>query len=230
MCRFQIVGCLYLLTWFAMGAGDPLWAARQLAWAGLPSRPPLAALWPCRRCPGGRRAAARPRAADQPRQDLYDGLIVAHCRRQGLDPRLVKSIIAAESQFTSHCTSPSGAIGLMQVMPETGEEMGVPRGALRDPEANIRAGTAYLSMLFRTAWKMSGLQGQDYAAAPLPVRRRIIAAYHGGPRMLAPSAAWPEATSAYVGKVLLLADAEPTLLRPPPAQEEADYLAARSSQ
>jgi soluble lytic murein transglycosylase-like protein len=204
-----------------MGAGDPLWAARQLAWANLALKPPAAA-FAARRNGPNRRGALRKR-------DLYDRLIVEHSRRHGLDPRLVKSIIAVESEFTSRCTSASGAVGLMQVMPETAEEMGVPRDLLSDPEANIRAGTAYLSTLFRVAWRQFDLEGTDYTAAPLPVRRRIIAAYHGGPRMLV-LPAWPEATRDYVGKVLILAGAGPSDLRLSPPQETPAYLAARSSQ
>jgi|GEM_PF-5394133 len=230
MCRLQIVGCLFILSWFAMGAENPLWPARPMAWGRLPLKPPAAALLPRRRrsearlrAPGA--AGALPNSLR--RRDLYDGIIVEHSRRNGLDPRLVKSIIAVESGFTSRCVSPSGAIGLMQVMPATGEEMGVPRDALRDPEANIRAGTDYLTTLFREAWRRFGLEGMDYSAAPLPVRRRIIAAYHGGPRMLA-RAAWPEATRDYVGKVLLLAGTEPAALRLPPAPKARPAASTRS--
>jgi soluble lytic murein transglycosylase-like protein len=221
MSRFQIVGCLFILIGSSMGRRVPCGLTRQLAWARFSLKPQAAALLPKRHLSEARLrppSAAWALRASRRNKDLYDGIIIEHSRRNGLDPRLVKSIIVVESQFSSQCVSPSGAIGLMQLMPATGEEMGVPRDALRDPEANIRAGTTYLRTLFRQAWKRSGLEGMDYAAAPLAVRRRIIAAYHGGPRMLA-LVAWPEVTRDYVANVLLSAGAKPTALHLPPPPE-----------
>ena len=49
----------------------------------------------------------------------YDELIRSYADRLRLDPRLVKSMIAAESEFTARAKSPAGALGLMQVMPAT---------------------------------------------------------------------------------------------------------------
>lgn len=72
-------------------------------------------------------------------------LVDRHARRQGLDPDLVHAVIGAESAYRADAVSPKGAIGLMQVMPATGRRFGV--SDLADPDANLRAGTAYLSHL-----------------------------------------------------------------------------------
>ena len=142
------------------------------------------------------------RLSDQPRTNGYDDLIRSYAERFGLDARLVKSVIAAESEFTAGAVSPAGARGLMQVMPATSEYMGVPRRALFEPDANIRAGTAYLAHLFERAWKKYHLKGVSYRRAPAWLVQRIIAAYNAGPRFLAHRRLYRE-TRNYVRKVLL---------------------------
>jgi hypothetical protein len=132
----------------------------------------------------------------------YDGLISRYAARAGLDPRLVKSVIAAESEFTAKAVSPAGALGLMQVMPATAGEMGIPGTSLFDPEENIRAGTAYLTHLFARAWKRYHLKGVDYRRAPGWLVQRVIAAYNAGPRFLAHRRLYAQ-TRDYVRKVLL---------------------------
>ncbi len=132
----------------------------------------------------------------------YDGLIGKYASEAGLDPRLVKSIVAAESEFTARAVSPAGALGLMQVMPATAEYMGVPRTALFDPEENVRAGTRYLSYLFARAWKRYHLEGVPYAKAPAWLIQRVIAAYNAGPRFLRHRPLYAQ-TRDYVRKVLL---------------------------
>jgi hypothetical protein len=62
-----------------------------------------------------------------------------------VDPHLITAIIHSESNFNHQAISPKGALGLMQVMPQTGERFGFKE--LFDPENNIRAGTAYLKWL-----------------------------------------------------------------------------------
>lgn len=70
-----------------------------------------------------------------------------------LDPYLVAAVIRNESRFRPRATSPEGARGLMQVMPETGEdvarELDLPFSAdlLYDPAYNIRIGSWYLAHL-----------------------------------------------------------------------------------
>jgi len=59
-----------------------------------------------------------------------------------VDKALVQAVIHAESDFNAHAVSAKGAIGLMQLMPETAERYGV--RDLFDPGQNIRAGVRYL--------------------------------------------------------------------------------------
>ena len=66
-------------------------------------------------------------------------------KENNLDPRLVKAVIEQESGFNPNAVSKSGALGLMQLMPETAQDMGV-KDPL-NPLENIRAGTRYLSSL-----------------------------------------------------------------------------------
>jgi len=80
--------------------------------------------------------------------------IVREARDNGLDPLLIVALIRAESSFDNYAQSKVGAVGLMQVMPETGKWMAARRGRrlikkthLFDSELNIEIGTAYLANL-----------------------------------------------------------------------------------
>jgi hypothetical protein len=134
--------------------------------------------------------------------DRYDDLILRFSLRHNMDPRLIKALIAAESEFSPAALSPHGARGLMQVLPITAEELGVPRSQLHDPQANIQVGTAYLERLYRAAWKQYRLKGVKYQDAPLWVVERIIASYNAGPRALTRNS-FMRQTRNYVRKVLL---------------------------
>jgi soluble lytic murein transglycosylase-like protein len=72
-------------------------------------------------------------------------MVDRHARARGLDPELVHAVVQAESAYRPDAVSPKGAVGLMQVMPDTGRRFGV--RDLGDPEANLAAGTAYLGYL-----------------------------------------------------------------------------------
>lgn len=86
----------------------------------------------------------------------YRDQIVTYARQNGLDPLFVASIIRNESKFNPQAVSHKGAIGLMQIMPDTGRWVADQMGfsgynpeMLRDPATNIMIGSWYLAELKR---------------------------------------------------------------------------------
>jgi soluble lytic murein transglycosylase-like protein len=84
-------------------------------------------------------------------------LIREAASEHGLEFELLQAVIATESGFDPGAVSPKGAVGLMQVMPDTAERFGVrPVGKqsvserLTDPRTNIQAGARYLAWLIGT--------------------------------------------------------------------------------
>lgn len=77
----------------------------------------------------------------------FDDIIRNYSDSIGWDWRLVAALIYQESGFNPSVTSPRGAYGLMQVMPETGKFFGF--DVTRSVENNIHAGISYIRMLDR---------------------------------------------------------------------------------
>ena len=86
----------------------------------------------------------------------YQELVELYAKANGVDSALVASVIMNESRFQNDARSPRGAIGLMQIMPETAQWIAFQLGddnfsleKLREPETNIRYGVWYLAELQR---------------------------------------------------------------------------------
>jgi soluble lytic murein transglycosylase len=85
----------------------------------------------------------------------YSEYVRVHARRHQLDPALLAAVIYQESKFRASAKSSSGAIGLMQLTPETARGIAIrTHGSafhtndLYNPEINIRYGAWYLDNLF----------------------------------------------------------------------------------
>ena len=90
-------------------------------------------------------------------------------REHGVPPKLVNSIIQVESNGDSKALSPKGAMGLMQLMPETAKAYQVSDPF--DPLANIRGGAQYLRNLLSEFSGDLSLALAAYNAGPGAVRR-----------------------------------------------------------
>ncbi|MCG6943055.1 MAG: lytic transglycosylase domain-containing protein [Thiohalocapsa sp.] len=95
-----------------------------------------------------RQALPRPPDTPCPSRATVRSLIDRYATRYGLERDLVHALVRAESAYNAHAVSPAGAIGVMQVMPETAASYGVrPAAALFDAETNVRVGTRHLKKL-----------------------------------------------------------------------------------
>lgn len=83
-----------------------------------------------------------------PRRSSHGSLVRAAARRYGVDENLVKAVIVVESDSDPTAVSSKGAMGLMQLMPETARDLGV--NDPWDPVQNIDAGVRYLRILLDT--------------------------------------------------------------------------------
>jgi soluble lytic murein transglycosylase len=84
----------------------------------------------------------------------YDSIVRGHAQNYDLDPALLAAVIYQESKFRPRVKSKSGAIGLMQLLPDTAKGIAVHTGGsefrvddLYNPEINVRYGSWYLRHL-----------------------------------------------------------------------------------
>ncbi|MBP1625878.1 MAG: Lytic transglycosylase catalytic [Holophagaceae bacterium] len=106
---------------------------------------------------------------------------------EGVDPFLARAIIQAESAFNYRARSRVGALGLMQLMPQTAQRFGVVDPF--DPRQNISGGTKYLR------WLMDHFKGDT---------TKVVAAYNAGEGAVERHGGVPpfKETRAYVPRVL----------------------------
>ena len=93
-------------------------------------------------------------------------------RRQDLDEEVLRGVIQQESAFRPCAVSPKGAMGLMQLMPATASQLGVPNPF--DPAANVDAGARFLKeLLTRYGGDLPLALGAYNAGRPrsMPARR-----------------------------------------------------------
>lgn len=116
-------------------------------------------------------------------------LVRNHALRFGFDPILVDAIVEVESSYNPYAISPQGALGLMQLIPETAERFGVEDPF--DPVQNLLGGLRYLRYLWLTF------------GGSLP---RVLAAYHAGEDRVKEHKGVPPipSTQEYVRRVLRL--------------------------
>ena len=132
----------------------------------------------------------------------YEHIVRAHARNYDLDPALLAAVVYVESRFDPDVESPAGAIGLMQLLPDTAKGIALRTGGdrfvvddLRNPEINVRYGSWYLEHL-RERYRDTKL---------------VLAAYHAGQGNVdrwqedGAGIAFPE-TRSYVAEVMRLRD------------------------
>lgn len=149
-------------------------------------------------------------------------MISRYSQQHQLHPALIRAVIKAESDFDPMAVSRAGAVGLMQLMPQTAVRMDV--RDLYDPEDNIGGGTKYLRQLL------------DRFRGNLPL---ALAAYNAGEHVVDRYRGLPpiDETRQYVKKVIhyyrtflmkghpttghVIASAEPASQSPLPASDPA---------
>jgi len=133
----------------------------------------------------------------------YEHIIRGHARNYELDPALLAAVVYVESRFDPAARSEAGAVGLMQLLPDTARGIALRTGGdrfveadLLDPEINVRYGSWYL----------------DHLRKRYGETRLALAAYHAGQGNVdewlrdGGGIAFPE-TRAYVGDVSRIRDA-----------------------
>ena len=79
------------------------------------------------------------------RERIYNHIIIEAGNKYGIDPALLKAIIMAESGYNHLAISKKGAVGLMQLMPQTADALGVED--IYDPHHNVHGGAKYFRQL-----------------------------------------------------------------------------------
>lgn len=108
-------------------------------------------------------------------------IVLEESAKQGFDPEMVLAVIKKESSFNPRAKSSVGAVGLMQLMPDTAKWLGLKdTSKLTDPRTNIRYGIKYLRYLFNEFCELP-FSSMDVSAAENQSVKKAIAAYNAGP-------------------------------------------------
>jgi len=136
-----------------------------------------------------------------PRLDRHARIFKAAAKKHRVEDAWLRAIAHAESLFDEKAVSPKGALGVMQLMPETAKELGVVDAL--SPTESIDAGARYFKSL------LTRFKGDPALA---------LAAYNAGPGVVARYGGVPPyaETKAYLEKVQALYYAYKTALSPPP--------------
>ncbi len=145
---------------------------------------------------GANVAAPAPDAADcesLPSSEV-DSLVEHAAKHQDLDEKTLRAVMQQESAFRPCALSPKGAMGLMQLMPATASQFGVPNPF--DPVGNVEAGAAFLKQLLVR-------YGGDLPLA--------LGAYNAGPAKVDAAAGVPNIpeTQDYVRRILSILPVKP---------------------
>lgn len=108
----------------------------------------------------------------------YRSRVMAQAKRRKIDPAVIFAIIRQESAFNADAVSPVGALGLMQIMPKTGEyiagrlkEPWDSTQALFNPDTNVRYGAFYYRRMLQQFDQHFALAAAAYNAGPHRVKR-----------------------------------------------------------
>jgi soluble lytic murein transglycosylase-like protein len=180
------------------GSGLAYWSAAEHRWKAVPSANVRAARSAALEVNhylgsnagqiGSASAPSRPSPAD------IDAAINEAAARHHVDPNLVRAVIKVESNFNPNAVSRKGAMGLMQLMPQTARQLNVTNPF--DPIQNVDAGVRHLKQLMESyggdvrlslaaynagAGAVSRSSGIPRFAETRQYVRRITELYNGGP-------------------------------------------------
>ncbi len=116
-----------------------------------------------------------------------ENIIQFSANKYGVDPKLALAVAKVESNLSPDVVSTAGAVGVMQLMPETAQGLGVRNS--KDPRENIDGGVRYLKELMTT------FDGD---------LTKVVAAYNAGPQAVQKYNGVPpySETKDYVAKVM----------------------------
>lgn len=155
--------------------------------------------------------AGRGEAEALPDLSAWDAPLEAAAREAGVDPHLLRGLVASESSGRADARSGAGALGLTQLMLPTAAEaarrLGLPppdeAQLLGDPALNLRLGAGYLAQLLTRFERSEAFALAAYNAGPSRVLRWRLQAVDADPLTVIRREAFP-ATRAYVERVLAL--------------------------